>query len=159
MLVLQDNPPPPAAEPPLHKGAYSLTRFVYFNSPINQNLNAILQKKIKLVFIGEAIFLYRRGRRLRRPVWCIGYLLPSNNQKTTFSGCRGASPYRLKCYSIPYILSVFFASSSVGYSATCLASARSRSGSDNTPCCHSRPSRRFATRDSPQALFFWLFWG
>ena len=26
-----------------------------------------------------------------------------------------------------------------------LASARSRSGSDNTLCCHSRPSRRFAT--------------
>ena len=28
----------------------------------------------------------------------------------------------------------------------CLAAARSRSGSDTTPWCHSRPSRRFATR-------------
>ena len=35
-----------------------------------------------------------------------------------------------------------------------LASARSRSGSDNTPCCHSRPSRRFAT-SAPRKR--WIF--
>ena len=36
--------------------------------------------------------------------------------------------------------------SSVSFAATCLASARSRSGSDSTPYCHSIPSRRFATQ-------------
>ncbi len=36
--------------------------------------------------------------------------------------------------------------SSVGYADTCLAAARSRSGSDSPPDCHSLPERRFATR-------------
>ena len=36
---------------------------------------------------------------------------------------------------------------SVTFRATCLAAARSRSGSDNHSDCHSRPSRRFATRE------------
>ena len=36
-------------------------------------------------------------------------------------------------------------SPSVTFRDTCLAAARSRSGSDNHSDCHSRPSRRFAT--------------
>ena len=79
------------------------------------------------------------------PFDALAIFYPRTIKKQRLRAVVGASPYHLKCYSIPYILSVFFAASSVGYAATCLASARSRSGSDNTPCCHSRPSRRCAT--------------
>ena len=44
---------------------------------------------------------------------------------------------------------VAIAFSSTAYGGALLAAARSRSGSDNRPGCHSLPSRRFATRREP----------